>query len=355
MARAVHQVLGTFADRDAVGCHALALREALRSRGVDSEIYADEITEGARGLALPIEALARLPRDPESVLVYQAAGFAPAADTAARRNETFVVNYHNVTPSGFFTPWEPTVAPTLDAARLQLGRLAPQTVLAIADSRFNRHDLLDMGYHRVEVVPVLIDTQRLTTIGRSLWPERPGTRWLFVGRIAPNKAQHEVIKSFAVYRQLDDPDAVLALPGRSSSHRYRAALDAFIAALDLDSAVLRPGSLPDAELGALYRDADVFVCLSHHEGFCNTVIEAMAFGVPVVSGSEAALPETIGPAGLLLDRASPALVAAAVRRVVTDSQVRHSLVEAGLVRHSLFALASAADRICDLVLQLEPA
>jgi glycosyltransferase involved in cell wall biosynthesis len=49
------------------------------------------------------------------------------------------------------------------------------------------------------------------------------------------------------------------------------------------------GSIPQAELNACYRAADVFVCMSEHEGFCIPLIEALVQGVPVLAYAAAAV------------------------------------------------------------------
>ncbi len=71
---------------------------------------------------------------------------------------------------------------------------------------------------------------------------------------------------------------------------------------------------------------------SVHEGFCVPIVEAMHHGVPVVALSAAAVPETVGGAGLLIESASPATMAAAVHSVVDDSDLRDRLVRAGRAR-----------------------
>ncbi|HEV7527242.1 MAG TPA: glycosyltransferase [Acidimicrobiia bacterium] len=350
---AIHQVIGVYAERDAVGGHTVALRDALRARHFTSEIFADERPNGSASTALATPELDRRADDGDTILVYQASAYAKAAKIVARRTEPLVVNYHNVTPPQFFSRWEPSIARLLQGAREQVRNLAPRAVLAVADSRFNATELADFGYRRIEVVPVLIDTDRLGRGAASPWPARPGTRWLFVGRIAPNKAQHEVVKAFKLYRDCYDPRAVLALPGASSSHRYQEALDDFIRVLGLDDVVLRPGSVPDAELGAYYENADAFVCLSEHEGFCNTVIEAMALGLPVIARSSSALPATVADAGLVLSPfASAQAVADAVHLVVTDRRVGTTLVDAGRARHRDLTMSSAGDRFCDVLAEL---
>ena len=107
------------------------------------------------------------------------------------------------------------------------------------------------------------------------------------------------------------------------------------------------GSVADVELEGLYRSADVFVCLSEHEGFCVPLLEAMAHGVPVVALGAAAVPETVGDAGLVLGSKRPGLVAEAVHRVMRDEGLRAALVGAGRQRLEHFALARTRRTLLD--------
>ena len=58
------------------------------------------------------------------------------------------------------------------------------------------------------------------------------------------------------------------------------------------------GPVPDEELATYYRHAAVYISLSEHEGFCAPLLEAMATDVPVLAYSAAAVPETLGGAGV---------------------------------------------------------
>jgi glycosyltransferase involved in cell wall biosynthesis len=89
------------------------------------------------------------------------------------------------------------------------------------------------------------------------------------------------------------------------------------------------GSLDGDGLTAAYRSADVFVSCSDHEGFGIPLVEAMGHGLPVVAYGAAAVPSTVGDAGIVLPEKSPAMVAAAVHRVLADDRVRAALVAAG--------------------------
>jgi len=95
-------------------------------------------------------------------------------------------------------------------------------------------------------------------------------------------------------------------------------------------------------LAAYYEAADVFVCTSDHEGFCVPVVEAMAKGVPVVAYDAAAVGETVGRGGLLLEDKSPMAVAAAVQRVVSDPVLSLRLTEAGRSRAAELSLPASA-------------
>ena len=109
-------------------------------------------------------------------------------------------------------------------------------------------------------------------------------------------------------------------------------------ALGLGDPVSLTGAVPAGALAAHYRTADVFVCLSEHEGFCIPILEAWAHGVPVIGYAAAAVPETVAGGGLLLGRKDPSVVAAAVHRVIGDGSLRQALVEAGSARIAAFAL-----------------
>ena len=52
------------------------------------------------------------------------------------------------------------------------------------------------------------------------------------------------------------------------------------------------GSVPQEELNAYYRDADLFLCMSEHEGFGIPLLESMAYRVPVLAYAAAAVPGT---------------------------------------------------------------
>jgi len=356
---AIHQVLPVFAPRDAIGNHTVEIRRALHARGITSEIIAGEINPGAAQGARTVREIGRrrLPGDGPTWLLYHASTGSPVAEWFAERPEGKLIDYHNISPPDVFGAWEPHVGVELEHGRRQLAELADITDWALADSTFNQRELNGLGYRRTAVVPILIDTaafghdvdaKTVTRLRRAKQTDG-GADWLFVSRILPHKAHHDVIKAFAAYRRAYDPSARLHLIGAVGSARYADALTDFVDDLDLSDSVVLAGSVSAGDLEAYFQVADVYVSLSDHEGFAVPLLEAMAHDLPVVAYSCAAVPETAGTGALLLDDKPPTVVAAAVHRVLTDERLRRALVASGREQLSAFALPRSVARLSAVI------
>jgi L-malate glycosyltransferase len=353
----VDQVIPSLASRDAIGVHTLNLRDGLRAVGIDSEVFYGTFTPDVQQEGRPVTELGRGGRD--RWLLYQASIGSPVYDILSARPEPKLVNYHNITPAALLRDWEPDVAYEAALGRTQLARLAPQSRLAVADSAFNESELRTLGYEGTAVVPLLIDMHAksdepdpaLATRLQERKARDGGADLLYVGKISPHKAPHDLVKMLEVLRRLDDPATRLHLVGSPLGETYEPALRAFVAELGLDDAVFLPGSVTGAELEAYYRAADVFVSASDHEGFCVPLAEAMGHGVPIVAFGVTAVPETVAGAGLVLPDKAPVPFAAAVGRVLRDGRLRSALAAAGRARAASFDLGASTGRFVSLVRQ----
>lgn len=349
--RALHQFVPTF-EPGAVGGHMLELQRLAReSLGVEAELFAEFVHPAREGQARRhTDYGRRFPARPGDVLVYHMAIGSVVADFVRQRPEVLVVDHHNITPPEMYERWEPAAAYGCSWGRAQLPELAARTTLGVADSPFNEDELRRAGYAATVTAPILLDPAIFdpgddrgdaavdpAAVAR-LQESKAGADWLFVGRVSPNKCQHDVIKAFAAYHRVYDPAARLHVVGGSSSPTYWAALEGYVAALGLTGSVHLTGSVSAGELLAHYRVADAFVCLSEHEGFCIPLLEAMANRLPIVAFASSAVPGTLGDAGVLLASKRPATVAAAVHRVVSDPVVRDGLIAAGIRRLDAFTL-----------------
>jgi glycosyltransferase involved in cell wall biosynthesis len=107
------------------------------------------------------------------------------------------------------------------------------------------------------------------------------------------------------------------------------AIHAFIAGEKLESRVRWLGHVPAGRVPILYQCASALLFPSLEEGFGFPLLEAMAYGLPVVTSNTSALPEVGGDAALFADPRDPRDIAAKVCNAVEDSGVRMGLIQRG--------------------------
>ena len=196
---------------------------------------------------------------------------------------------------------------------------------ALAASAASRQELLaatDFSADHVTTLPLAVDTQHFHAEAQErYWRQKLGVAGrvlLYVGRLAGNKRVPLLIEALA---RLDDPTLHAAIVGDCHDvyAEEAARCQALARQLGVAERVHFTGPLDDAELPRAYRDAAVLVMPSLHEGFCVPVIEAMASGLPVIASRSAALPETVGAAGLTFVPNDVTDLVRQLRRVLIDT------------------------------------
>ncbi len=115
-----------------------------------------------------------------------------------------------------------------------------------------------------------------------------------------------------------------------------------------DRAIRWLGPLPEQDLPALYRAAQLFVFPSRYEGFGLPVIEAMACGAPVACSNVSSMPEVAGDSALLFDPESAASMAETITRALEDEGLREELRQMSLARAATFSWQRTAQETLDL-------
>jgi GT2 family glycosyltransferase/glycosyltransferase involved in cell wall biosynthesis len=115
--------------------------------------------------------------------------------------------------------------------------------------------------------------------------------------------------------------------------------------LGLGSSVIFMGHLDDASFAAVWARAGALVFPSLHEGFGIPLLEAMRFGVPILTANTTSLPEVAGDACVFVDPTDPRLIADALRRLAIREGLREDLVTRGRVRLGAFSLQLEAGRL----------
>ncbi|MEP6470606.1 MAG: glycosyltransferase family 1 protein [Acidobacteriota bacterium] len=170
---------------------------------------------------------------------------------------------------------------------------------------------------------------------------------LFLGGEKPHKNAQNVIRAFAeTRRSRPDLPHVLALAGPMPKNTAR--IDALIGALDLGSAIARPGLIAEADLPGLIAGADVLLYPTLYEGFGLPVVEAMACGTPVLTSSTSALQEIAGGYAFLVDPLDVDAIARGIVALTTDPKIRSDYVELGRKRALDFSWQKAAERTLEV-------
>ena len=85
-------------------------------------------------------------------------------------------------------------------------------------------------------------------------------------------------------------------------------------------------AVTQAQLNAFYEMADVFLCMSEHEGFCIPILESMAHDVPVLAYSAGAVPETMDRSGVLVHAKEFEAIAEMIGRLSKEGPLRSAVL-----------------------------
>lgn len=336
---------------DAVTTQTLEIDRRLRAWGFATEIFAQHVAPELQHLARPDTAFRSYLDRQDDLLIYHYSIYTPNTELFRAFQGPKVLIYHNITPAHFFRRWDRRQELLCDMGRRTLARLSSCT-LALGDSEYNRRELVEAGFlpERTGVLPVFLQTRdfdRLPTNERLLERLRADGRVNFVsvGRIVPNKAIEDVIRVFYVYHRYINPLSRLLLVGSRYLPTYDASLNELVQALGLADAVSVTGRVSLPDLQTYYRAADLYLTASLHEGFCVPLIESMHFGVPIVARQAAAIPETLGEAGVLYTRLGYIEVAEMAHLLITDTALRAQVILAQRQRLEAFATARVEEQL----------
>ncbi len=383
--------------KDAIGRSIMAQARFFQRRGDIVQIFVEQPPEDVPAdiaRLCRVVTPAALRRDPEGrfaatdLYIYHYGGRHGLMDSISTIDGGVVCfYYHNVTPPDLWNWEEDKVALRRGIAGV---RLAAQADFVIGDSEYNLRQLAHISgvsEDRLHAVPLPVDIS-------AFHPGPPPADLrrhhklgdapvlLYVGRMAPNKRVDLLVDLLAaVHRhpQHPHPGARLLLVGDyDSAPAYRLVTEQVQArarALGVTSAVVFTGRVDPA---AYYRLGSVYVTTSQHEGFCLPLIEAMASGVPVVASAGAAIPDTVGDAGILVAPRTEEVVSAdgaswagepdvpamadAVAALLDDPARAAELRAAGLARAASYTLkryeesfGAVIDRYCvNLPLRVQP-
>ena len=236
-----------------------------------------------------------------------------------------------------------------------LDRVVPTSVArathVLADSSATKSDLVGLYDVQPEKVSVLLSgvssrfrlqSDELILTTRSKYGIGSAPYILSIGTVQPRKNYSRLIRAIASLRSQGYAHNLVIAGGKGwlADEMYET-----IRTTQMENFVKLIGFAEDADLPALYSGATCFAFPSLYEGFGLPVLEAMACGTPVVTSNVSSLPEVAGDAGLTVDPYDVEELTYALKRVIDDSELRISLINAGLVRAGQFTWGKSVSEL----------
>jgi glycosyltransferase involved in cell wall biosynthesis len=226
-------------------------------------------------------------------------------------------------------------------------RRAARIITPSASARDDLVRLFDVEDSRVDVVhhgvdadafrraprPVVADVRRRFGID--------GPYALFVGGIEPRKNLVHLVRAVAA---LDDVRLVIAGGAVRWFPEAVEALERAIGSLPPGARgrIVRTGYVSEPDKVALLSDATCLAYPSTYEGFGFPVLEAFAADLPVLTSNTSSLPEVAGNAAVMVDPTEPDAIAAGLRQLFDDEDLRALLRAAGHARVARFTWEATA-------------
>jgi glycosyltransferase involved in cell wall biosynthesis len=241
------------------------------------------------------------------------------------------------------------------AFRAWAALLAGRATAVITDSEYSKAEVthrLRIPSARVRVIPIGVGAEfrpdhspeEVTSVLTRYGVENPYL--LAVGNFLPHKNLARLVEAYTALPAAETARVRLVLAGTPRGHGPARPVGRDALARP---GVILPGFVAPEDLPLLYAGATALVCPSLVEGFGLPVLEAMACGTPVVCARAAALPEVAADAALYVDPMEVSDIAAALRRILEDADLRLALRARGLARARAFDPRTTTARLVDLL------
>jgi len=259
----------------------------------------------------------------EDIVIYHMTTGTSFNKWVAKYPHRIVLYYHNITPAKFFfgNAWGSWLK--CIQGRRQLKGVVKNTFYAWGASEYSCAELRELGLTEAKPLAAIVEPEKFLErpVVQSIQDKYTDGKLnlLIVGRGVPHKKQDEAIEIVRYYKEHINSDVRLIIVGNMKPS-FEKKLHHMVENYHMQNDVVFAGSVSNDELCSWYRVADALLCLSEHEGFCVPLVEAMVFDKPVFAYAVAAVPETVGQAGILLQNKSPQYVAELIRDTLASKE-----------------------------------
>ncbi|NRD76945.1 glycosyltransferase family 4 protein [Bacillus sp. BRMEA1] len=223
----------------------------------------------------------------------------------------------------------------------------------ITVSEYTKQDLVDYYHIPEDKIHVIYNGVNFNKFNNSINPEEleairekyqlPKQFILYFGGMRKHKNIENLVRAFAMLNNgVRDEIKLVITNGNDEIKRL-------VNELNISQDVVFTGFIDDKDKVAIYQLAKVFTYVSLYEGFGIPIIESQAAGVPVITSATSSMPEAAGEAAILVNPYNPEEIAAAMLRLIEDSELYTSLVKKGLDNARKFSWDSSAQKLYDLL------
>ncbi len=356
MVKKIIQLTHTYSIGDAISNYIKEIHEFCTSEGIISKVFALAVHPSLKDHAAEAAKLENSEID--AVFFHFSLGGEIVKIFEKIKARVKILVFHNITPPQYFENINSTVCENIRNGLNELKNVVSKSDLVVTVSNFNLEDLKPfIKNQKTFVLPIPVPSVRdisPTLLDRLNWLAVPNQikkakmKMLYVGRIAPNKNLELCIKTFAAYRKCYEGDSLLWLVGSSlDCELYKGKLLCLAETLGVADRTFFWGFLSDGLLNFLYQNASVYLALSHHEGFCVPIIEAIKSKVPVIGRKGTAIEETLGKNGVLVSTDDPLELAGIIHSIINDQY--GNLVLKQLERLEEFSRENFAKRLKEIL------
>lgn len=345
----IYQVMESLDYGDAVSTITIRNAEILEGLGQPREVLSRYAHDAVRHYTQPRH---KILTDPYAHLIFHFWHYSHSTWMLSSAQGRKALYYHNITPPEFFDA-DSATHKMIKKGYEQLEKITDRFNLLIGDSLYNIQQLtpyLTSPRPGIVIHPVIEPEKLLSAAYDSTFAAqlRRGNpiNILFMGRIARNKRQDQLMRVFDYYYQNMNRNAHLWLVGNENSDRtYREELERLRLSLISWDHIHFTGKVSDETANAFYRSADIFLSASEHEGFGMPLIEAMAFGIPVLALARTAIPETMGKAGILINEWDVPKIAELINIFLENQDLRQKLLDGQIANLTRFSRQNAEMRM----------
>ncbi|MBT4941452.1 MAG: glycosyltransferase family 4 protein [Candidatus Magasanikbacteria bacterium] len=247
----------------------------------------------------------------------------------------FVVTIHDLIMYHFPRPEATTLGPVKFFIKDKIHRIVLRNAVKkakhiLVTSEFTKHDVVKhLGVKEEKMTttyqaPFTLEEEQVGRDAKQVLEKYHISKpyVIYVGAAYPHKNLDRLVDAWQVFQETHGNTHQLVLVGKENY--FYTKLQEKINSLN---SVVYTGFVPDQELVALYKKAKLYVFPSLYEGFGIPPLEAMQYGIPVVSSSATCLPEVLGGAAIYVDPLHIEGMAEAIHRGLDDIDARHAVKE----------------------------